>query len=175
MPLFSPLSPVDPRAADPRSRRRSWWIWSAVALTLLVAAGLTTLPPFVPPETRAWLMEGFRPFCHQLPERSFAVDGVPFAVCHRCFGIYAGLPAAAVLWLGLAAWGGWLSRHARWVLAAALVPMTADWGGDVLGLWTNTAASRVVTGGVFGLVAGLYLVRAVLQAARPVAAAREGA
>lgn len=148
--------------------RRAWWVWGGLLATLLLAVGLAAAPPSLPAEQRAWVMGGFRLFCHQLPERSFAVDGVPFAVCHRCFGIYAGLPLATLLWLGVAGWAAWLGRHARWVLAAALLPMAVDWGGDVLGLWTNTPASRVVTGGVFGVVAGLYLVRAVMEAARPV-------
>jgi len=33
----------------------------------------------------------FTPFCHQLPDRSFHLLGVPLAVCARCTGIYLGI------------------------------------------------------------------------------------
>lgn len=108
-------------------------------------------------------MHAFAPVCHQLPGRSPQVDGVAFAVCHRCYGIYLGLPLALVAFWGLLGRASWLHRHARWILAASLVPIAIDWGGDWLGWWTNTPASRMATGGVFGLVAGLYLAHAVLE------------
>jgi hypothetical protein len=38
-----------------------------------------------------------------------------------------------------------------------------DWLGGVLGLWINTPASRFLTGGFFGLVAGYFLARALVS------------
>src|SRR6185295_19740317 len=36
------------------------------------------------------LYRSFGILCHQLPERSFFIDGYKLAVCSRCTGIYAG-------------------------------------------------------------------------------------
>lgn len=121
-------------------------------------------PPFLPPGIRGWVMTGFHAVCHQLPARSFHLDGVPLAVCHRCLGIYAALPAAVLLFVWIGTWWQVLDRYAPYVLAASLLPLGIDWLGDVLGIWDNTAVSRLVTGSVFGLAAGYYLMQAVARA-----------
>jgi len=36
-----------------------------------------------------------------------------------------------------------------------------DWLGDIVGWWANTQVSRMLTGALFGLVAGYYLAKAV--------------
>ncbi|HKR00915.1 MAG TPA: DUF2085 domain-containing protein, partial [Pyrinomonadaceae bacterium] len=36
------------------------------------------------------LYEMFGRVCHQMPERTFYLEGHPFAVCARCTGIYFG-------------------------------------------------------------------------------------
>ncbi len=124
---------------------------------------LATLPPFVGDEARAFVMWVFAGLCHQLPDRSPHVDGVALAVCHRCYGIYWGLPLAALAFLALQRWDARISRAARFLVPAAVAVPGADWLADVLGLWTNTPASRFVTGGVFGLVAGYFLARAFVE------------
>jgi hypothetical protein len=43
----------------------------------------------------ALLRSFFRGVCHQLPLRSFAVAGLPMAICARCAGIYAGASVGA--------------------------------------------------------------------------------
>ncbi|MFQ5570826.1 MAG: DUF2085 domain-containing protein [Rhodothermales bacterium] len=128
---------------------------------------LATLPPFVGPRFRFMLMQGFSTVCHQIPERSFAVDGVALAVCHRCYAIYWGLPLAALLFLGLMRWEPVLGRHARYILLGALVPVSLDWALGLVGLWHNTPLSRTLTGGFFGFVVGLYVARAMAQAFHP--------
>lgn len=143
-----------------RRPRRFWWGWSlALTLTTLVVV-LATVPPFVGPELRAALMQGFSTVCHQLPARSPSVDGVPLAVCHRCYGLYWGLPLAVLGFLLVAPRrSARLQQRAPWVLALALVPLTFDWLLGVTGLWENTPWSRAVTGALFGVVAGFYLAR----------------
>lgn len=152
--------PVQPR----RRPGQYWMVWGFTLVATLLVVGLISLPPLLGPEMRAWIMAGFSPLCHQLPGRSPHIDGVQLAVCHRCYGIYWGLPLAVVAWLGVGGWERLLDRWARWVVAGSLVPLTIDWGGDVVGLWTNTPLSRLITGGLFGVVAGLFLIRAVMQA-----------
>lgn len=139
--------------------------WSAALGAGLLLVGLAALPPFAGAELRASLMQAFAPVCHQMPGRSFAVGGTPLAVCHRCIGLYAGLPLAAISFPWLRRWEGALDRNARWVLVGAALPLAIDWSGLHLGLWVNTAASQVLTGVVFGGAVGLYLTRALVRLA----------
>jgi uncharacterized membrane protein len=133
-----------------------------VAAVAAAVVALAAAPPLVPPGPRGLLMALFDPACHQLPARSFAVGGVPFALCQRCTGIVAGL-ALGALFAPLA-----LRRAGRWglpALAVAALPPLADWGLGVLGVWANTPASRALTGLAFGLAAGVALVEAAASGA----------
>lgn len=139
--------------------------WSAVAWALALTATLTLLigamlPPFVGPAA-AVLRAGFAPLCHQLAERSFAANGVPFAVCHRCTGVYLGLALGVLALPGLRDRATAWAQHDRWLLLVAVLPVAIDWTGDVFGLWTNTVAVRVITGLWFGLAAGFIFARSV--------------
>lgn len=147
---------------DPQTKGfvTGWVLAMSLMLFVLV---LVVLPPFVPPGFRSVLMHGFSPLCHQLPDRSFQHLGISFAVCHRCFGIYTGLWLASAAFIGLWRWELAFSRHAAVLLGLSLVPLAVDWGLHVVGWWVNTPASRLITGGVFGLVAGCYFARAMIQ------------
>ena len=150
-----------------RSLPRAWLAALALALA---AVALAALPPFVGTGLRGVLMALFDPLCHQLPSRSFHVGGVPFALCHRCFGIAAGLAAG----LALAP----LVRHRLpavngadgllWIALGAL-PIGLDWGLEALGLWANTPGSRLLSGASFGLVAGVVIAH-TLMTPRPTVA-----
>lgn len=131
---------------------------AAACMALLVLLSAAT--PYLSPPARALLMDGFSLVCHQLPSRSPHIEGVQLAVCHRCFGIYWGFLLGA-LCLGLFRPPvGLLDRYAPYLVGASLIPLGIDWGGDFLGWWVNTPLSRLLTGGVFGIVAGCYLARA---------------
>ena len=133
---------------------RGWLLALATGVGIVV---LATLPPFVGETARGYLMQAFEMVCHQLPGRSPHIDGIQLAVCHRCFGIYLGLPVASLLYLSIK--GRRLDRRvAPLVLGLSVLPMVVDWGGDVIGLFTNSPGSRIVTGLLFGVVAGLFLV-----------------
>lgn len=135
------------------------WAFAAAATLGLLGAALA--PPLVGPGAEAVLTKAFHTLCHQLPSRSFAIDGTPLAVCHRCIGIYLGLAVGVVLFpLVRTASARW-ARHDRWVLLAAVLPATLDWGGDVLGVWSNTAGTRVATGLWLGLVVGVVFARSL--------------
>ena len=145
---------MTPRA---RSVPPPTWAW-APALAGLVLT-LVVLPPFVPAPLRAALYAAFSPVCHQLGDRSFHVAGEAFAVCHRCTGIFAGLVVGALAWPFVRPFADALARRAPLVLAAALAPTALDWAVGVAGVWTNTPASRTLTGALFGAAAGVYLAR----------------
>lgn len=113
----------------------------------------------------------FSPICHQIPERSFAVAGLAFAVCHRCTGIYIGLFAGSLL-------PGFLidrfARSRRPYLIAASLPLLFDALAPFLGLWTNTSASRSLTGLLFGMAVAALTVHGVTEFLTEAAERRRG-
>lgn len=147
-----------------RSPGHSGWM-IAFGITFLLAAGVT-LTPVYPEWLRAGVMEAFGFVCHQLPTRSPHIYDVQLAVCHRCMGIYWALPAAAILYAftrGIRALEG---RRILTTVLLAGIPAAVDWGGDVLGIWSNTLASRIITGSIFGIVAGYILAEGISDIVR---------
>ena len=142
----------------------AWSITLCISLSLVGAAFLT---PFVGESARSMLMGGFAPFCHQIPSRSFHLHGVQLALCHRCLGIYAAIPIALSAFMLLSPWKQLLSDKAKYIIPLSLVPLGLDWTLDFLGIWSNTPVSRLVTGSIFGLVAGYYLARGVIEITIP--------
>ncbi|MEM1125418.1 MAG: DUF2085 domain-containing protein [Bacteroidota bacterium] len=149
-----------------RSHRLAPPLWlgalGALAVLLLMAAA----PPWLSADGQRLMRAAFAWVCHQLPDRSPAIDGVTLAVCHRCWGIYLGLLA------GLLAGGFYRLRtpdpktgpDTRLLLVASLAPAGVDWGLGLLGVWVNTPTSRLVTGALFGVAAGYILARELITA-----------
>lgn len=142
---------------------RRWAGWILAAGFVWMIFGLVMAPPFVGEGLRHAIMLGFSEICHQIPGRSPHIQGVQLAACDRCFGMYAALAAAPFLALGLRPWNSWIERHAKYLVAGSLIVLATDWGGDIVGLWTNTPWSRALTGAVFGCVAGYFLVCAIIS------------
>ncbi len=131
----------------------------------------------------------FRPFCHQRPDRSFFLFGErPFysmaqladrlghdavlyryvggpgvgykiAVCERDVAIYGTMLLAGLLF--------WFVRDRLRPLTgkqfgALILPMAVDGRCQLVGLWSSTWVSRVITGALFGL-ASIWLAYPYLQ------------
>jgi len=109
------------------------------------------------------LYEFFRPICHQLDDHSFHIGGAAFGVCARCFGIYAGFLAGALIYPLVRDLRSPLMPSRR-VLALALAPMLFDVGCGMLGVYDNTNLTRVITGGIFGLAAPCFILPGALDA-----------
>jgi uncharacterized membrane protein len=120
----------------------------------------------------------YRPLCHQLPERSFFLFGqqwvyslaqiqartglelVPLryvgapglgfkvAVCERCSAVY-GMMLVFGLAFGLVR-GKLRPLPLRW-FAVLIAPMAVDGFGQLLGFWTSTWLTRLITGALFAL------------------------
>jgi uncharacterized membrane protein len=144
---------------DQQQSVRSGWM-TAASITLGIAL-LVSLTPLFPPGFRQIVMKMFAGVCHQLPLRSPHIDGVQLAVCHRCMGSYWGLPLAAVLFGLLRGLWPFTRKTGFPILLLSVVPAGIDWFGDVMGWWVNTPATRVITGGIFGLTAGYFFARAI--------------
>lgn len=100
-----------------------------------------------------------RPFCHQLPARSFTLAGVPLALCARCTGLVLGFWLG---WLGAGISKGTstLQASSRFTLVAALLPLALDGMLNYLGLVHSPNWLR----GATGLLAGGALGRGLLPA-----------
>jgi uncharacterized membrane protein len=113
-------------------------------------------PDFLP----ACIRFGFSNACHQIPERSFFLFGEPFAVCARCYGVYAGYAAGTAGWF--------LIRKKRMsqtlrpaVFAACLAPAAADFALSHLGLVESSNLFRMITGFTAGAAVPFFLLPGV--------------
>ena len=135
--------------------------WGFAVLACAFVLVLAVLPPFVGPGFRYALMQGFDLACHQIPDRSFRIGGIPFALCHRCTGVVVGLVIGSLAVGLFRKPGSYFGRRLRLILLLSILPMLVDWGVDMLGIWTSIPFSRVATGLVFGAVAGYAFARAL--------------
>ena len=92
--------------------------------------------------------------CHQQDARSLHVGGVRMPVCARCFGLYAGAAAGALVaaaWV-FAARRPMQLRLGRWRLAALAcgLPTLAAWAGEHLGGLAVGGHARAVLAVPFG-------------------------
>jgi uncharacterized membrane protein len=97
--------------------------------------------------------------CHQRPERSFTLRGVPWPVCGRCLGLYLSAPIGAAI-----AWSRRRQR-ARWsprlLLAIASVPTIVTLALE----WTQVSALSNVIRAVSALPLGAAIAAVLIDAA----------
>ncbi|HKP46971.1 MAG TPA: DUF2085 domain-containing protein [Pyrinomonadaceae bacterium] len=107
------------------------------------------------------LYHAFSLVCHQIPERSFFIAGHPFAVCARCFGLYAGFTVVALAYPLVRSLKNVDAPPRRWLFLAA-APLAIDYALGVFSIWNNTHTSRFVTGFLLGAVAVFYVMPGLL-------------
>lgn len=74
----------------------------AVGLLAVAALALATLAPIAAASGRneaTAFYVALAPLCHQRAERSWSFEDFPAGLCVRCYGIYSGIAAAALLGL----------------------------------------------------------------------------
>lgn len=99
---------------------------------------------------RHWTEKMFFGICHQLPDRTYSVDGVLMAVNTRCFGIFLGI---VVGWIAIP-FIGKCATDKRWpvnLLLLAVILQVFDYFGNLIELWHNTNHSRALLGALFGV------------------------
>ncbi len=142
-------------------RLQAYWILlgGLVAWCALIMLGPVLAPRF--PSAATLCYRFFFPICHQDPARSFFLSGKPLAVCIRCTAIYFSFFIGVVL---LPWTARWLKGPALflWLLAAG--PMMADVFLDTIGLHGSGTLTRVLTGGLFGLVSARLVAPLFLEA-----------
>ena len=130
----------------------------AVALLALAWVALLAAAPLLPTPAAALLYAAGSLICHQLPDRSFYLQGFQLPVCARCLGLYAGGAIGSMVALLLAprtgapsvdagAGRGFTPRRKRATYAitaiAALptaITFTLEWGAG----WPFTNTTRAV-------------------------------
>nr|MBA3804666.1 DUF2085 domain-containing protein [Acidobacteriota bacterium] len=141
-------------------------MWAVVAIIALIPAGLIIAAPLLLASGHTSfalaIYEIFSRLCHQLPERSFHIEGEKFAVCSRCTGIYFGFALSVLLYPLARSLKRIDTPRISWLLLATL-PITVDWALGVTGLWDNTHLSRFLTGALFSAVASVYVVPGLLD------------
>jgi uncharacterized membrane protein len=110
----------------------------------------------------AGIYRAFAPFCHQLAERSYFIDGHKFAVCSRCTGIYFGFAFTLLVYPLVRSLRNAAFPERRWLLLAT-VPLAIDWSLTFFGIWENTHTSRLLTGLLLGSTAVFYVMPGIVD------------
>lgn len=142
------------------SIRRPLTMWFVVAAgSLLVMALIIGAPVALANGHTAAaqvIYQAFGHVCHQIPERSFFLNGHALAVCSRCTGIYAGFLAAIMVYPLARSLRQTETPARKWLFIAA-TPLAVDFSLEVLGIWHNTHYSRLATGILLGAVVVFYI------------------
>ncbi|HQZ82810.1 MAG TPA: DUF2085 domain-containing protein [Pyrinomonadaceae bacterium] len=158
-----------PQFVAAQFRRQALRVWIVGLGVVLFWLALILVPPIAKADgfvqISAPLYKFFSYICHQIPSRTFFVEGEPFGVCSRCFGVYFGL------FLGYLIYPLWrkideVEPISKVWLFAACVPIGIDWALTVFGIWENTFFSRFVTGLILGTACSTYIVPATVEIAR---------
>ena len=158
--------PIDLRSELRSQAFRVWLIGCGVTLawvSLIVIAPLAKANGITSVSAPLYTFYSF--ICHQIPGRSFHIEGEQFGVCSRCFGIYFGLLLGYViypLWRKIDE----IEPIPRIWLFLSLVPIGVDWSLTVFGIWENTFTSRFITGLLLGVACATYIVPATVEITR---------
>ncbi len=132
----------------------------ALFASLIIIAPLTAASGNA--DLAAGIYRAFAPFCHQLSERSYFIDGHKFAVCSRCTGIYFGFASTLFLYPLVRSLRNAEFPARRWLILATL-PLVVDWSLTFFGIRENTHTSRLLTGLLLGSTAVFYVMPGIID------------
>jgi uncharacterized membrane protein len=148
----------------PTSRPLVFWLVSAVTVAALVS--LILIAPVAAASGHNGVAYGiyraFGTLCHQMPERSYFIEGHKFAVCSRCTGIYAGFAFTLLVYPLVRSLRN-IATPPRSVLILAALPLAIDFSLTFFGIWENTHTSRLLTGALLGSVAVFYVMPGIID------------
>jgi uncharacterized membrane protein len=107
---------------------------------------------------KKWMKWGEKTGCHQMPERSFFINGYQMPLCSRCFGVIIGYILAIPVFLVM----GFIKSLS---IAGCLI-MFADWFLQFVGIRKSTNTRRLITGipGGFGIMSiQLNIIKKLIQ------------
>ena len=140
--------------------RRPLVFWLVSAATVLGLVALILVAPVAAAGGHNGLAfaiyRAFGTMCHQMPERSYFIDGHKFAVCSRCTGIYFGFAFTLLLYPLIRSLRS-TATPPRSLLILAALPLAIDFSLTFFGFWENTHTSRLLTGALLGSVVVFYV------------------
>jgi uncharacterized membrane protein len=104
----------------------------------------------------------FSHLCHQIPERSFFIEGHQFGVCARCTGLYTGFMVAALVYPLIRSLRQTETPPRKWLFIAA-APLAIDFALEFFRIMHNTHFSRFTTGTLLGAVAVFYILPGLMD------------
>ncbi|MEO8072286.1 MAG: DUF2085 domain-containing protein [Acidobacteriota bacterium] len=158
-----------PQIVLKNQKKQAFAVWSFFGFLVAGWIFLILLAPLAEENSLTGISDPIYKFfsyiCHQMPSRSFYIENHSFAVCARCFGIYAGL------FFGFFAYPFFrlieeTEPLPRFWLFLALIPMGADWSLGFFGIWENTHFSRFLTGLILGITCAFFIIPALIELAQ---------
>jgi uncharacterized membrane protein len=147
-------------------RRRTVVFWLVSAVTVWGLVSLIVIAPVAAAgghgDVALGIYRAFGTLCHQLPERSYFIEGHKFAVCSRCTGIYAGFAFTLLLYPLVRSLRTTQTPPRSWLLLAS-IPVLVDFSLTFFGFWENTHTSRLLTGAVLGSAAVFYVMPGIVD------------
>jgi uncharacterized membrane protein len=146
--------------------RRPLLFWLISALTVVFLFSLIVVAPLAAAggygDVAQGIYRAFGTLCHQLPERSYFIDGHKLGVCSRCTGLYGGFVFTLLLYPLIRSLRTTVTPR-RGVLLLAAIPLLIDFSLTFFGVWQNTHASRLLTGALLGSVAVFYVMPGIAE------------
>jgi uncharacterized membrane protein len=155
-----------------RAHRRAIAVWAGTSALSLIILGLIIAAPIAQAhgysQFAAALYQTFSFVCHQIPERSFHLEGHQFGVCSRCTGLYAGFAVAALIYPLARSLQRTDTPARRWLILATL-PLVIDFALGYFSIWQNTHLSRFLTGALLSSVAVFYIMPGLVDLSSAIA------
>ena len=146
--------------------RRPLVFWLVSAATVLGLVSLILVAPIAAAGGHNGLAfaiyRAFGTMCHQIPARSYFIDGHQFAVCSRCTGIYFGFAFTLLLYPLIRSLRS-TATPPRSLLILAALPLAIDFSLTFFGFWENTHTSRLLTGALLGSVSVFYVMPGIVD------------
>ena len=156
------------KKAQQEHKRRALIFWALSTTVIVLLVGLIVVAPVAAAGGHSTLARGiygaFAMLCHQLPERSYFIDGHQLAVCARCTGVYAGFTLMLLLYPLISSLKNTETPPRGWLILAT-IPLVIDISVNFFGFWQNTHTSRLLTGAVLGGVVVFYVMPGIISLA----------
>jgi uncharacterized membrane protein len=150
----------------PRAHRRALVVWAGTSAIAFGILGLILAAPIAQahgyPQFAATIHKAFSYVCHQIPSRSFHLEGHQFGVCSRCTGLYAGFAVATLIYPLARSLQRTDTPPRRWLILATL-PLLIDFSLGYFSIWQNTHLSRFLTAALLSSVAVFYIMPGLID------------
>jgi len=140
------------------------WVISAT-FTIAILAAIVGAPLLQSGGHSAFALKIYDAFsfvCHQMPDRSFHLQGNKFAVCSRCTGIYSGIALVTLAYRLIRSLKRTQTPSLVWLFLAA-APLAIDWSLGYFSVWQNNHVSRFSTGALLGAAAVFYILPGLIE------------